>query len=373
VNRYGLFLHYLYVGLLSLYPSRFRTEFGSEMQAVFDQALVDAAVSGCIAGFFVREVRDWPLSVLHAHLLERKGLNMNTTSGEKPISWQGILVGIGLFLLAIFWQLSDSLVSNLGVNIALIVLLIFMVLVMLIGIFKGLPRWSLPSFGLLLGGFIMYGGLGLLDPILGGMMSRFVQIGNEINRYAWQAMMSGVYWLLVFLLSLIFILIFALLPSLRPLYRRIRKDWTLVSFMLYGAVLFSFFINWDEYTHEQAFVAACNLFLAIGAGGYLLSKTKTSRLAWLLGGAALAMITMSVGKFILVPLQDWPMWFQWHSKGVERWFESLRSLIELGWMLLALIAPSVLNLLPLAKEPAVEIPDSTKRAVENPVGSASPS
>ena len=85
------------------------------------------------------------------------------------------------------------------------------------------------------------------------------------------------------------------------------------------------------------------------------------------------MITMSVGKFILVPLQDWPMWFQWHSKGVERWFESLRSLIELGWMLLALIASSVLNLLPLAKKPAVEIPDSTKRAVENPVGSASPS
>lgn len=298
---------------------------------------------------------------------------MNNMSGDPPLRWWEVLVGIGLFLLAILWESSGGLLPDVVNKVALIAIFIFLVAVFLAGIFKGLPRWCLPSLGLFLGAFVMIAGTGSADPLLGRWSNQVVRVGDEASRLAWQAILSGLFWGFQLLILFLFVLILLLLPPLRPIYRRFRKDWTLVSFTLYGAVLFSFFINWDEYTHEQAFVAACNLFLAIGAGGYLLSITKTSRLAWLMGGAALAMITMSLVKFVLVPLQDWPMWFQWHSKGAERWFESLRALIELGWMLLALIASSVLNLLPLAKKPAVEIPDSTKRAVENPVGSASPS
>jgi hypothetical protein len=296
---------------------------------------------------------------------------MPISSAEKPIRWWRVLAGIGIFLLPILGSISTPF-FNVSVAIAIRLLLVaFILAVFLFAIFKGLARWCLPTIGLLLGALWMFGGLQFIGSWLLPWMNNFVRDVNESFPYAWQAIWNGVFWGGLYLISMLLVLISLLLPPLRPLYRRVRTDWTLVSFTLYGATLFALFIDWDEYTHEEVLVSLSYFFLALGAVGYLLSKTKTARMIWLLSAATMAMFTMAVGKFILVPLQDWPMWFQWHSMESVRWFESLSSLIELGWILLVLLAPSLLMLLPPVKDHSVEILGSTKLELENPVESGS--
>jgi len=93
------------------------------------------------------------------------------------------------------------------------------------------------------------------------------------------------------------------------------------------------------------------LSLAAGAWGYLRSASSRKRLLALLAGVILAMSSMTVGKWIIVPRQDWPVWFGWHPVETERWFESLRTLVEAGWMLVVISIPALLNLLPRPAQP----------------------
>jgi len=59
----------LYAGLLRLYPDEFRAEFEEEMLTVFGDAVRDAAAcSGqSLVGFCLRELSEWPGSVLTEH------------------------------------------------------------------------------------------------------------------------------------------------------------------------------------------------------------------------------------------------------------------------------------------------------------------
>jgi hypothetical protein len=56
--------------------------------------------------------------------------------------------------------------------------------------------------------------------------------------------------------------------------------------------------------------------------------------------------TIAAGKWLIVPLQNWPQWLAWHPPQVERRFESLRTVAEMGWMLLVIAAPALLALWP---------------------------
>ena len=92
------------------------------------------------------------------------------------------------------------------------------------------------------------------------------------------------------------------------------------------------------------------LSLALGAWTYLRGKTTRRCMLALLSGMTLAMWTMAIGEWVIVPRQDWPVWFGWHPPESERWFESLREVIAWVWMMLALLAPASLGLLPRARE-----------------------
>ncbi|TEU16688.1 MAG: hypothetical protein E3J25_02690 [Anaerolineales bacterium] len=74
-----------------------------------------------------------------------------------------------------------------------------------------------------------------------------------------------------------------------------------------------------------------------------------SRILALLSEMTLAMWIMAVGKWIIVPRQDWSVWFGWHPPETERWFESVREVITWVWMIIAIPAPALLGLLPRAR------------------------
>lgn len=155
----GFILTRLYAWLLSFYPRPFQREYGSEMQAVFEQALDEASASGQASMFLLKELRDWPIALLRIYLQERRIRNMSVSLNEKPIHRWGLLVGIGLFMLPILYHVSSKVFHNVISGVFLVLFLVFVLAALLFGIIKGLPRWCLPSFGMLLGVVWMYGGL----------------------------------------------------------------------------------------------------------------------------------------------------------------------------------------------------------------------
>jgi hypothetical protein len=54
----------------------------------------------------------------------------------------------------------------------------------------------------------------------------------------------------------------------------------------------------------------------------------------------------ALGKWYLVPLQDWPGWFERYNSEIERWFEPGRTVADWICILAALLAPVLLKLLP---------------------------
>lgn len=72
---------WLYTQSLKLYPSKFRADFGDEMQAVFAEATLETENNpGKLLALFGREIRDLPDAAFRAHwfILTHKELNMTT-------------------------------------------------------------------------------------------------------------------------------------------------------------------------------------------------------------------------------------------------------------------------------------------------------
>ncbi len=223
-----------------------------------------------------------------------------------------------------------------------------------VGIVKGFPRWSLPALGLLLtvAAFFSLMALGSwLEPMLGQLPFFRATPGNEEARLRNQALTDGFFWIgRLFIIGLT-ILVCAIVPPLRPLHQRIRRDWTLPSFILYGAAIGTVAFAFDEYGYDTPYEIVSMIFLAAGAWAYLRAPRPGQRLLALLVGVILSMGVIAVGKWLIVPMQNWPMWLTWHPPQVERRFESLRTVAEMGWMVLVISAPALLGLLPRREAP----------------------
>ncbi len=79
----------LYAGLIRLYPPGFRNEFGSEMQAVFVEALSARTKTPVVhpSAIMLRELRDFPVNLLGAHLSDWKANKAaSRSSPEKTAS-----------------------------------------------------------------------------------------------------------------------------------------------------------------------------------------------------------------------------------------------------------------------------------------------
>jgi hypothetical protein len=342
----------LYGLLLHLYPRRFRDEFSWEMQAVFERALADASGARLWAVFVVtwRELRDWPRAVIIAHLRERRRTMEPGSISARPVPWWAMLAALSVFVLPVL-AASFTIVSRSVEQVLFLGLLAFALLAFAVDTVKTrrAPRWSLPYAGLLLVvpvSFLVRGS-GPLTRLHG----RVVRAGDELSRYTWQAIRGGELWLsLLGILGLV-VLLCATLPPLRLAWRAIRREWTGLSFLLYGTVVFVYFVDLNEYQYEGPYVVAGMLSLALGAWTYLRGKTTRRRMLALLSGMTLAMWIMAIGKWVIVPRQDWPLWFGWHPPESERWFESLGEVIAWVWMMVALLAPALLALLPRPQEP----------------------
>jgi len=255
----------LYAILLHLYPRRFHTDFGAEMQSVFAEAITtEPGINS--ATIFFRELIDLPGSVLSAYAAQWfRGGNMSSQNEYiiQSTRWQAF-IGILPFL-------AFGIVSMIGkmdhVNHLrdIYIYLAFYLLVLsglLIGWIRGFPLWSYSY----LGWSLLFG-------------------------WWWSnAWINGIYWgsriwILFEIMVLIALIWTRSFSPIKKFFSDISNDRTRLSLSMYTFIAFVFLI-YDENHHPYLliFMAASTLAIAAGAWFFLRSASLKGRAASILGG-----------------------------------------------------------------------------------------
>ena len=296
------FIRKLHRSLLNLYPKRFRKEYVEELQTVFNLSLEDAARQNSLklTKVILLELISLPGAIVHEHLRERRKRMTGKFSSRfdfAPGSRTEALAALAPFLVGmvmiVFGYIGNYINFPLWSQVVFVILFWSLVLgLFLLGPAKGLPRWFLPYLGLPLpivsltlfnsimekwGVYLMYNAP--------GFFSTFSQV--------------GLLWMGLILLLLLLVVISRSVPRFRPFHQRLRDDWTLLSFIIYGAMPFVLFITYNEYKNEEPFMFMSLMVLAVCGWLYLKSYEPLKRFLYLYGGVALSMLVAAIGKSVL--------------------------------------------------------------------------
>jgi len=314
------------------------------MQSVFGLTADAADRRGLLSllRLCLRELRDLPGAIAREYRRARRNRIMSRKSFLIPEfgSWRESLFALAPFLLLGVLPPLLSIVNMPYVHTRVagsfaLGLLGLLLCLGIAGVIKSLPRWALPYLGLVLSILSVY----VFGRALSGLYYVFVSQGDPW--FARQVVYQGQCWVGMLVAAVVIVVAAAALSFLRPFYRRIRDDWTLLSFGLYGGALFALFITLDDYAGEEIYRLTSVLLLASGGWGYLRARRSWQRALILFVAFTLAMAVAAGGKAILYSSPDWPgpRYFTPQS-------EAMSTVIMWAWLAIAIFAPIVLNLLP---------------------------
>ncbi len=273
------------------------------------------------------------------------------------------LLGVLTSLLNLLHALNIGIPMWVGTGLGLVVLITF-----IIGLIRGLPRWSLPYtgvIGLTLSWILTHRGTfmgldtraGLLDPLLGWTDRLFHTVMRTSPWIVRVVVGTGWDWVVLLGLTAIGVLIVAacqavILP-LRPLYARIRDDWTLLSFGLYGSAMMAVSYTFEDYpSAKYPFMIVSFLILAAGAWMYIRSGrasgqvNHSQRALPLFAAMVLTMILGATGKALIHAGTGWPH-SHWPYYDTAPWYRVvLNTALLWGWVMVVVLAPALLTLLP---------------------------
>ena len=343
----------LYSLLLHLFPKTYREENGEEMRAVFNLSLDDAMRSGGmeVARVSLRELIGLPKAILYAHLRERRknGMSGKFASlfdfepGSRTETWAALapFLFFGGIPVVLGW-LQFSGVMPLWLAIAFV--LVFWgsgLSLFVIGFKKGAPRWFMPYLGVPLPIISLLVFNTLVNPEWHGF-----PFLRESSWFIKQVFHQGVLWIWLLLSILLILLLTRLVPRLRSFHQRLRADWTLLPFILYGATPLVIVFSFEEFKNEEPFLLLSFLALAGGGWFYLRNSSPWNKFWSLLIGLTLAMSIAVMGQTLLYdssfPFTSFP-----------RWTTTLSTVIMWIWMVLLMFISAALNLLPGSSEPSV--------------------
>jgi hypothetical protein len=162
--------------------------------------------------------------------------------------------------------------------------------------------------------------------------------GFDVPWLVGSIIMEGFLWGWIILIVAVLLLISAWIPKFRPFYRRLREDWTLLSFLLYGAAPLTLFITFNEYKNVEPFFFLSLLILALGGWFYLRNDEPLKRFVSLHVGLVLSMLTAAVGKAVLYEV-SWPQSFYLGWKN-----EMIYTMVTWLWLALIMSIPLVFKL-----------------------------
>lgn len=333
----------LYSLLLLLFPKVYRDDYGEELQEVFDLSIDDAMESGGleVARVALHELSSLPEAIVHEHLRARRR-KMNKTFASRfdfePGSRTEVFAALAPFLfgmvMVFIGYLGRYWIAPMWAQIAFVVLFWSSILgVFLLGSAKGLPRWFLPYLGMLFAIASLLLLSILVDLRVDVWWHRSSGFGNDFN-------FGNFLWIGLILLVLLLLAISRLVPRFRPFYQRLRDNWTLLSFLLYGTIPMFLLLIFDEYVNEEPFFALSLLMLALGGWFYLRNNEPLKRFVSLQIGLALSMFTAVAGKAVLI-VGSQSQVFDFILKD-----ELLFTLATWLWLAAIMSLPRLLNLLP---------------------------
>lgn len=343
------FVRQWYGLLLTLFPRSYRHEYGEELQMVFNLSLVDAADHGNveIVRVLLRELIGLPRAILYEHLREGRKKKMSGKFASRFDFSQGskseFLAMVASFMIPLAAILFTIAVTGffgvvpadiLWLNILFAVVFFGSFLsVFVMGLKAGSPRWFLPFLGFILALINIYSHNGWIDPTWQGFPA--LRLAPEfVTRFVYE----GLRWVGLIVLIILLVFISALVPKFRPFYLRLRDDWTLLTFVVYGMMPFAIFLTFDDYQNEGLYVLTANAILAIGGWFYLRSNHPWKRFGILLIGLTFALVTAAVGKAVL------------YDSPISSWMnEILSDFVTWLWLALIMLVTFAINGLPQVK------------------------
>jgi hypothetical protein len=349
------FFEWFYAQSLRIYPSNFRGKFGDEMQTVFSTALEKAQKGNALKllAFFGREIRGWPGAVFREHLRARKDIYINQNHLDwSPLNTREFLAGLALFILPIFPSIVRLIFGYNKVTLSIASAFIYAILItglviIVLGIKNGFPRWTIPYLGV---GVISLVMLQAVFPIWGLFADNVRTMINYSTRtlaarIQYSVLLDSFFWLVPFVALILLILTLRAWPRTRVLAQCIRQDWTLMSFMVYSALVFDLELIFEEYAYDEAWKIASRVCLVVGAWIYFRTADQRKRIWTLIVGATLFFGVAAVGQWVVLPLQSWGDFY-----GYDHW--TYRRVMLSGtltkWVsaLFFMLVPALINLLP---------------------------
>ena len=335
-----------YALLLHLFPKSYREEYSEELRAVFGLALDHALKIGWMeaASVVLRELISLPPAIVYEHLRERRNekmiRNFDSYFYFASGSWKEYLTALIPFFLAgglmpVLNYLGRAGVTTNAIRTVIMLALFGLFLILLVvGVKVGMPRWSLPYLGFLLAILSTY----FFSMIFGTPL--YFLFGNlrDQSLLIIDILWGGIFW--YGLLSAIVVLMIA--SRTIPSFQRFRSDWTQLCFILYGGVPFALWLTFDEYVGDEPYMFASFLVLAVGAWFYLRSQGQWTRFGSLFVALTLAISIAVAGKAILIPAQDWPFTI---DQGLVV-AEVKHTIIMWGWFAAGMVLPVAARFLP---------------------------
>ncbi len=351
------FLIHLFAASLRLYPQNFRAEFEEEMQEVFAQAAQEASRKSAFALAYLclYELVRLPISLLQIHrssgILKRiystpRGVihtpQQVNNIGEQ--SWQELILILMVFLLP-----AGIILNHQGTQVStgsgLLAALLFLIVMIFLGWLGGFPIWSLSYVGII---FVVAGYLVVFQWIASqaspALIANFTPGQWDHNTFLILKVAStGMLWLMLFCLTLLVVALLAVFNRFQPFLGRIRHDWTLITYVLYGESVFALLFLFESHRIKQftpvLSQGEMELLFCLLAGilFYLRSTASRKRLAALLVG-----LTLAVG---IVLIKNWPLspensWLSWNAfLPSQAW----RLLLTWVWIVVTLSLPGILS------------------------------
>lgn len=338
----------LYKILIRLYPRAFQELFALEMLEVFRERISEAAPSGrramlqeftgelggLLGGALAQQISRLPFKRIRALAC--------APGWQGPPVRQEVLLTLAVFILPVLCIWHQYRISAASGWISAVAGVLFCG-ILLSGILKGFPRWSLPYLGLALSGIsltiLFQWGADALSP---AVMARFgIFPTSSSARIVMQSLWAGLMWLSLFVLAAMLLGLLSLMKRFRSLITQFRNDWTLASLMLYGGALASFTWSLSQRKEETWSAIISIICLSTGALLYLHSPRAWQRAVALLTGITLAIFTASAGRWALVPVQSGPAWEAWPEFQMSQTLNFQGTVLEWCWMSFIVMAPAL--------------------------------
>ena len=330
------FIRWFYSLLLNLFPRNYLHEYGEELQAVFALSLADAAKLGQmeVVKVLLRELVSFPQAIFFEHLRERRKTGMTKrfvsyVSQTIAVVLPFLVVLVLFFGIGTFQYIPARVVEIFRLSLIGILLVMFFV-----ALTRVLPRWILPLMGFVFAFANLLITFEVIDPKWPGF-----SFPPFVSQFVGDFVQAGTFWVGIIILVLLSVVFSSVIPAFRPFYHRLRNDWTLLAFILYGIAPFAILITFDDYQYAGPYVFVSFLILALGGWLYLYNEGSLKKFMILFTGLTLAMAVTVIGAAVLVEESLYAPFATWQTAMAE-------TITTWMWLAIFMLLPPLINLLP---------------------------